>query len=186
MIVPYLSDVAIYCEQAVFLFSFDSGSSREIRPSCSLLTSACVHLVWRIHSATIEGAVRFWTPTGVKRRCSCGCVRLWNLKSFSVSEGSTDKTGKLSSLCLSFVFQLKSKAAAHFICPQSACSCFGGGLQRCEPWAFSARCCKLFHWKAFVLQIQEKKKNRNRNEHMLQTGLHLYRSSGIKYLLRIY
>lgn len=168
MIVPYLSDVAIYCEQAGFLFSSDSGSSREIRPSCSLLTSARVHLVWQIHSATIEGAARFWTPTGVKRRCSCGCVRLWNLKSFSVSEGSTDKTGKLSSLCLSFVFQLKSKDAAHFICPQSACSCFGGGLQRCEPWAFSARCRKLFHWKAFVLQIQAKK-GRKRNEHMLQS-----------------
>lgn len=137
MIVPYLSDVAIYCEQAVFLFSSNSGSSREIRPSCSLLTSACVHLVWRIHFATIEGAARFWTPTGVKRHCSC--VRLWNLKSFSVSEGSTDKTGKRSSLCLSFVFQLKSKDATHFICPQSACSCFGGGLQRCELWSFTVR-----------------------------------------------
>lgn len=102
-------------------------------------------------------AARFWTPTGVKRRCSCGCVRLWNLKSFSVSEGSTDKTGKRSSLCLSFVFQLKSKDAAHFICPQSACSCFGGGLQRCEPWSFTAHCCNLFHWKAVMLHIQGKK-----------------------------
>lgn len=185
MIVPYLSDVAIYCEQAVFLFSSDSGSSREIRPSCSLLTSACVHLVWWVHSATIEGAARFWTPTGVKRRCSCGCVRLWNLKSFSVSEGSTDKTGKRSSLCLSFVFQLKSKDAAHFICPQSACSCFGGGLQRCEPSAFSARCRKLFHWKAFVLQIQEKKKAETEMSTCYKASLHLYRSSGIKYLLRI-
>lgn len=42
MIVPYLSDVAIYCKQAVF-FSSLSGSSMESRPSCSPFTSACIH-----------------------------------------------------------------------------------------------------------------------------------------------
>lgn len=178
MIVPYLSDVAIYCKQAA-LFSSNSGSSREIRPSCSLLTSACVHLVWRIRSATIEGAVRFWTPTGVKRRCSCGCVRLWNPKSFSVSEGSTDKTGKWSSLCLSFVFQLKSKDAAHFICPQSACSCFGGGWQRCEPWSFTLQIVPL---KGSFATHPRGKNSRNRMRHATKQGF----SSGIKYLLCIW
>lgn len=181
MIVPYLSDVAIYCERAPFFLAVPG----RLGPSRSL---ARLHFVWRIHSATVEGAARFWTPTGVKRRRGCGCVRLWNLKSFPVSEGSSDKTGKPSSLCLSFVFQLKSKDAAHFICPQSACGCFGAGLQRCEPWSFHARCCKLFHWKAFVLHIQEtKKKNKNQKaSSRYKAGLRLCFCSCIKYLLCIW
>lgn len=164
-----------------FFFSSNSGSSREIRPTCALLTSACVHLVWRIHSATIEGAARFWTPTGVKRRCSCGCVRLWNLKSFSVSEGSTDKTGKRCSL-FQFCFPVKIKRCSSLHLPPISMQLLWWWIAEVWTVIFHDTMLQIVPLKGSCAAHPRGKIAATEMRHATKQGF----SSGIKYLLWIW
>lgn len=118
MIVPYLSDVAIYCEQVVFLYFYfyvpALAVPRRVGPSRSPLTSACVCTPCKWNSLC-----RAWK----KKKELQGSELQPQLKDnavavasdfeisnpFSVSEGSTDKTRERGSFFLAVLFFRKKK-----------------------------------------------------------------------------